>query len=72
MRDVAEKPNLLHSVEEHLLEAQLSHIRRSVESERAQKAATEVQRRLLGVKGHLEQLLSMQYGSDSEGLDLAR
>ena len=53
-------------------EAQLSHIRRSVESERAQKAATEVQRRLLGVKGHLEQLLSMQYGSDSEGLDLAR
>ena len=53
-------------------EAQLSHIRRSVEAERAQKAATEAQQRLSEVKGHLEQLLSAQYGSDAVGLELAR
>lgn len=55
-----------------LQEAQLSHIRRSVEAERAQKAATNAQKRLSEVKSSLEQLLSVQYGSDAVGLELAR
>ena len=55
-----------------LQEAQLSHIRRSVEAERAQKAATNTQERLSEVKSSLEQLLSVQYGSDAVGLELAR
>lgn len=55
-----------------LQEAQLSHIRRSVEAERAQKAATNAQERLSEVKSSLEQLLSVQYGSDAVGLELAR
>lgn len=43
-----------------------------MEAERAQKAATDGQKRLSEVKSSLEQFLSVQYGSDAVGLELAR
>lgn len=72
MRDVSAKQSLVHTVEEHLLEAQLAHIRRSLESERAQKTAREAWQRLLEVKGRAEQLLVAQYQGDPQGLELMR
>ncbi len=53
-------------------EAQLSHIQRSVQAERARQGTTMAQARLQEVKGQVEQLLLRQYEEDTEGLELAK
>ena len=55
-----------------LQEAQLSHIRQSVEAERAVVAAREAQQLLAARRAQLEQQLVLQHQDDPQGLELAR
>jgi hypothetical protein len=74
MRDSSEQPSLLHAVEQQLLEAQLSHIRRSVESECARRGAREARATAAHLQNQLLQTLEERYGDGQEGdaLELAK
>lgn len=54
------------------MQAQLAHVNRSLDSERVQAAATDMQVSLSKVKGQAEELLERQYHDDPEGRELAR
>jgi myosin heavy subunit len=76
MKDLAQQPSLLHAVEEQLLEAQLSHIRRSIESECARNAAGAARARAAELQTQALQLLQEMYrdlpDGQQEALELAK